>query len=90
VRIPGLIGFLMVDSMGGNPEDGSPFERKRATDCEEIFHRQGYAIGPVGQQTMITHAYAESDGQPIQNRRNEKSTPTEHEQSRDRSDVKEH
>ena len=74
--------------MGGNPEDGSTFERKRATDCEEIFQRQGYAIGPVGQQTMITHAYAKSDSQPVQNSGYDESTPTEHEESRRGSDMK--
>ena len=47
MRIAGLIGFLMMDAMRGDPENGSAFERQRAADGEEIFQPAG-ALGKSG------------------------------------------
>ena len=44
MRIAGLIGFLVVNSMCRNPEDRSTLERQRATNSKEILEGQRHLI----------------------------------------------
>ena len=39
VRVVRLVGVLMVQAVGGDPEDRSAFERQRAADRQEVFER---------------------------------------------------
>ena len=66
MRIARLVGLLMMDAMGGHPEDRPAFERQRAANGKEILEPHRDLIGPMGVQAMIAHADAEPGGEVIQ------------------------
>ena len=47
MRIPFVIGKLMVKPMGGHPGDWTAFERHRPTKRQKIFDRLSDPVGPV-------------------------------------------
>jgi len=75
-----LVRILMMDAMSGYPKDGSAFERERAAESQEIFERPGKLIRTVRVQPVIAHADAQSDADPVQQKRDNKSVPAEHKQ----------
>src|SRR5262245_5409973 len=83
VWIAVLIGILVVYPMRRHPEDGTPFECQRSAHCEKVFDELGNLVRPMRMKPVIAHADAESDGYPIQDRRNDQGLPTEHEQGAD-------
>ncbi len=79
VRIAGLIGFLVMDSMGRNPEDRSALERQRATNGKEILKSQRDLIRPMRVQPMVAHADAKASSHPVEKNGGRTSIPAEHE-----------
>ncbi len=65
MRIALLIGFLMVNTMHGDPEDRPAFERQRAANGEEILQPERAFVSPVRMQPVVSHADSEAGGDPI-------------------------
>src|SRR5438552_8897466 len=86
--IAGQIGFLMVQPVSGGPVDRSALQRQGAAQGEEILQRQWNCVRPVRVQAMIPHADPNARCNPVQQNRNRKIPPVEHEQRGDRCDVK--
>ena len=89
VRIAFLVGVLMVDAMGGYPEDGSAFEREAAAGGDEVFQPPGNAIAAVGEQAMVGHADADVDGEEVHDEEDGQVLPGEEEERGDGADVEE-
>src|SRR5260370_35833276 len=66
MRVAGLIGFLVVDSMCRNPENRSTLERQRAANGKKILKRQRHLIRPVSVQPMVAHADPEAGTHPVE------------------------
>jgi hypothetical protein len=80
VRIAGPIGFLVMDSVRGNPKDRSPLQRQRGTNSKEILKGQRYLIRPMRVQPMVAHADAKARTHPVEKNGDGTSLPAEHEQ----------
>src|SRR5947209_10087917 len=64
VRIPGLIGVLVMDAVDGDPEDGSALERKGGTGGEEVFEPLGSAEAAMSEEAVVSEPNAERAGDP--------------------------
>ncbi len=53
VGVAFLVGVLMMDAVGGDPEDRSAFEGERAAGGEEVLEPCGHAVAAVGEQAVI-------------------------------------
>src|SRR5947209_20274463 len=53
MRVGRLVGFLMVNTMRGHPEDGSALQCEGAADSKAIFQPQRHLVGPVCVETVI-------------------------------------
>ncbi len=80
VGIAGLVRILMMDTMRRHPKNGSAFERERAAEGQEILERPGKLVRTVRVQPMVAHTDAQPDADPVQQKRDNKSVPTEHKQ----------
>ena len=87
MRIAGLVRFLVVNPVHGDPEDRPAFQRHGAANGKEVFQQPRYPIRTVGVQAMVTHADAQTDGHPVQKRRYCQDAPAEHEERCNGSDV---
>jgi hypothetical protein len=85
--IAGLVGFLMVNAVRGNPEDRPAFQRQGAANREEILQPSRNLIGPMGVQAMITHTDAQTSGHPELKSGDRKTAPVEHEKSDNGADM---
>jgi hypothetical protein len=90
VRVTGAIRKLVVNTMGGHPENGSPFERQRTANGKNVFQPLGSMVAPMRQQTVISHTDAHIDGHKPEPEEAEKRFPRKHEQSHHRKHVKSH
>ena len=79
VGIARLVGELVMNPMRGYPENRAAFQRQRGTNRQEIFQPLRALVAAMGQQPVITHANAETAGNPIQEQSDEQSLPTKHE-----------
>src|SRR5262249_7061557 len=84
VRVGRLVRVLMVQTVGGHPEDRAALERERPAQGEKILEDLGRLEAAVGVQPVVAHADAEADGSPVQNGGDEKNRQ---EEQKDRSDV---
>jgi hypothetical protein len=62
VRVAFVVGVLMMDAVGGDPEDGSALERHGAAGGDEVLDPLGGAVAAVGEQAVVGHADADVDG----------------------------
>ena len=62
--VAGLVGFLMVNAVRGNPENRPAFQRQGSANREAILEPSRNSIGTMSMQAMITHADAKSGGHP--------------------------
>jgi hypothetical protein len=69
----------VVDSMCRNPENRPTFERQRATNIKEILKRQRHLIRAVSVEAMVAHADTKTGTHPLEEDRDSKYMPTEHE-----------
>ena len=89
VRVAFLVGVLMVDAVGGDPEDGSAFKREGAAHGDEVLDPLGGAVAAVRQQAVIGHADADVDGEEVHDDEGGEVLPGEEEERGDGADVEE-
>src|SRR5271166_3037350 len=65
VRIAGLVGDLVMHSVGSHPEDWSALEGQGGASCEEILKPFRTLEATVSEQAMIAQSDAETAGQPV-------------------------
>jgi len=90
MRIAGLIGLLMMDTMGGHPEDGPAFQRQGAANGKEILKPDRHFVGPVRVQPMVSHADAQAGTHVVKENGGREITPAEPEQGGNSSDVQQY
>ena len=89
VRVALAVAVLMMDAMGGHPEDGAAFERERGADGHQVFQPLGRLITAMGQQAVVAHADADIDGQNREHQHHREPLPGEEEERGHGADVKE-
>jgi hypothetical protein len=80
VRVALAIGKLVMNAVGGHPEDGSPFERERAANGKKILQPLGRPVAAMREQPVIAHADAHIDGQHPEPDETEEGLPGKHEE----------
>ena len=89
VGVASLVRILMVDAVGGYPEDGTAFERKAAAGGDEVLQPTGRLVASVGEQAVVGHADADVDGEEVHHEEAGQVLPREEEEGGDGSDVEE-
>ena len=89
VRVAFVVGVLMMDAVGGDPEDGSAFKRHGAAGGDEVLQPLGNAIAAMGEQAVVGHADADVDGEEIHDAEDGEVLPGEEEERGDGADVEE-
>ena len=84
-----VVGVLMVDAMGGYPEDGTALEREAAAHGDEVLDPLGGAVAAVGEQAVVGHADADVDREEVHDDEGGEIFPGEEEEGCDGSDVEE-
>jgi hypothetical protein len=77
VGIAFLVGVLMMFAVGCYPEDGTTFQGQRTADGEEVLHPPGGFVASMGEEAVVSDAYAQTSGDPPQNHCDEECLPTE-------------
>ena len=75
VGIAFFIAELVMDAVGGHPEDRSTFEGEGAADGEEVLEPERDSVGAMGVQAMVTHADSQTRGYPVQEHGGGESAP---------------
>jgi hypothetical protein len=88
MRVPFLIGVLVMNAMRSHPRDRTAFQRQRPTERHKVFDGLWYLVRTMGQQPVVTHADATTDRQPIKQCRHHNGLPLKHEKGRYRADMK--
>ncbi len=89
VGVAFVVGVLMMDAVGGNPEDGSALKGEAAAHGDEVLDPLGGAVAAVRQQAMVGHADADVDGEEVHDDEDGQVRPGEEEEGGDGSDVEE-
>ena len=89
VRVAFVVGVLMVDAVGGDPEDGSAFKRHGSAGGDEVFEPAGNAVAAMGEQAVVGHADADVDGEEVRDGEGGEVLPGEAEERGDGADVEE-
>jgi hypothetical protein len=89
VGVAFLVGVLMMDAVGGNPEDGPALKREAAAHGDEVLDPLGSAVATVGEQAMVGHTDADVDGEEVHDDEGGQVRPGEEEERDDGSDVEE-
>jgi hypothetical protein len=87
MRVAFLIGLLMMDAVRGDPEDGTAFKRQCSAEGEEVLDPFRGLVAAMGQEPVISHAYAEHSAGVVQNQCGEHRTRVDVEESRHGADV---
>ena len=82
-----LVGELMVNPMGGDPNHWSTFQAQRSAYRQNIFQPLRNLVASVRKQAMITHADPGIDGDDMKHHRDGQRGPAEKEQRCDGSKV---
>jgi hypothetical protein len=82
-----LVGVLMMDTVGGYPEDGTALEGEAAAHGDEVLDPLGGSVAAVGEQAMVSHADADVDGEEIHDDEDGQVGPREEEEGSNGSDV---
>ena len=89
VRVAFVVGVLMMDAMGGDPEDGTAFEGHGAAGGDEVLQPFGDAVAAMGEQAVVGHADADVDGEEVHDAEGGEVLPGEAEERSDGADVEE-
>ncbi len=89
VRVAFVVGVLMMDAVGGDPEDGSAFEGEGAAGGDEVLQPLGRAVAAVREQAVVGHADADVDGEEVHDAEDGEVLPGEAEERGDGADVEE-
>ena len=87
VRVAFVVGVLVMDAMGGDPEDRSALKRHGAAGGEEVFKPLGDAVAAVREQAVVAHANAHVDREEVHDHAGGEVLPGEEEQVGDGADV---
>ena len=87
VRIARLIGFLVMDPVGGHPEDRAALQGQGSTDREKVLQQERHLVGPVRMQAMLSQADSHARCQPQQNQGGDQIVPVEQKHGRHSSHV---
>ena len=87
VGVAFVVGVLMMDAVGGDPEDGSAFKRHGAAGGDEVLDPLAGAIAAMGQQAVVAHADAHVDGEEVGDDGGGGVLPGEEEERGDGADV---
>jgi hypothetical protein len=87
VRVAFVVGMLVVDAVGRDPEDRATLEREGATDRQEVLHPLGGLVATMGQQAVIGHADAEAAGNEPHDDRGQHGAVVDVEKGGDGTDV---
>ncbi len=89
VRIAFLVGILVVNTVGGDPEDRSALEREAAARSDEVLDPLGGAEATVREQAVVRDADADVDGEEVGDEEGGDVLPGEEEEGGDGTDVEE-
>ena len=89
VGVAFLVGVLMMDAVGGDPEDGAALKREAAAHGDEVLDPLGGLVAAVREQAMVGHADADVDGEEVGDDEGGEVLPGEEEEGGDGSDVEE-
>ena len=79
VRITGLIGVLVMDSMCRNPDDRASFKCQGHTDGKEILQTKWNLVRSVRVQAMVTNTDTQTRSHPDKESRDRDPMPVKHE-----------
>ena len=89
VRVAFLIAVLVMDAMGGDPEDGSALKRESGANRHGVLKPLGHLVAAMGEQAVIAHADADIDGQHVEHDHDHQALPAEKEQRGQRAHMEE-
>src|SRR5437899_2110794 len=78
-----------MDTMRGDPENRSAFQRQCRTNGEEVFHPLGSLETAMREQAVIAHTDAPSERDPPEKQRYKEYLPTKKEERSHSADMKE-
>src|SRR5271170_3893154 len=84
-----MVGVLVMNAMGGYPEDGTTFKREAAAHGDEVLDPLGNSVAAMGKQAVIGHANADVDREEVHHEEDSQIFPGEEKEGSDRSDVEE-
>jgi hypothetical protein len=87
VRIAFLVGVLVMDAVGGDPEDGSALKREATAGCDEVLDPLGNTVSAVREQAVVGDADADVDGEEVHDEEYGQVGPREEKESRDGAHV---
>ena len=89
VGVTFLVGVLMMDAVGGYPEDRTAFKCEASAHGDEVLDPLGSAIAAMGEQAVVGHADADVDREEVSDDKCSEIFPGEEEESDDGPDVEE-
>ena len=89
VGVAFVVGVLMMDAVGGYPEDGAALKSEAAAGGEEVLDPLGGFVATVREQAVIGHADTDVDGEEVHDHEDGQVRPGEEEESGDGADVEE-
>jgi len=89
VGVAVVVGVLMMDAVGGYPEDGSALECEASAGRDEVFDPLGGLVTAVREQAVIAHADADVNGEDVHDDEGGDVGPGEEEEGRNGADVEE-
>ena len=78
----------MMNSMRGDPENRSAFERQRGKDRKRVFEPLGNLVSAVREKPVIAHPDSQACRHPPQNYRDKERLPREEKQRHNGAHVK--
>ena len=84
-----VVGVLMMDAMGGDPEDGSALKGEAAAHGDEVLKPAGGLVAAMGEQAVVAHADAHVDSEEVHDDEDSEILPGEEEELGDGSNVEE-
>jgi hypothetical protein len=89
VGVAFVVRVLMMNAMGGYPEDGTALKREAAAHGDEVFDPLGNPIAAMGEQAVVGHTDADVDREEVHDEEDGQIFPREEEEGGNRSDVEE-
>jgi hypothetical protein len=83
-----LVCVLMMNPMGGHPNQWPTFQAQGGAYRQKIFQPSRHLVAPVCEQAMVAHADSHINGDDMKSNGNHKRRPAKKEQRCDGSQVK--
>src|SRR5262249_61131109 len=65
VRVPGLVGILMMNAVGRDPEERPAFQGQRGTEGQEVLNPLVSLVAAMREQAVKTHADPQASRYPV-------------------------